>query len=56
MSALPVLLGVRQGSVLSPLLFNIVLDFLTSKIVQKILLSFRLANERVAKLQKLFDK
>ena len=57
-----VLLGVHQGSVLSPLLFNIVLNFLTSGIMQELLLSLLfaddvgLASERVSKLQGVFDK
>ena len=56
------LLGVHQGSVLSPLLFNIVLNFLTSGIMQELLLSLLfaddvgLASERVSKLQGVFDK
>src|SRR5687768_5982162 len=57
-----VLLGVHQGSVLSPLLFIIVINFLTSKLIQELLLSLLfaeyvgLASERVAKLQEVFDK
>ena len=57
-----VLLGVHQGSVLSPLLFNIVINFLTSKVMHELLLSVLfaddvgLASERVAKLQEVFDK
>src|SRR5687768_17902398 len=54
-----VLLG---GSVLSPLLFIIVINFLTSKLMQELLLSLLfaddvgLASERVAKIQEVFDK
>src|SRR5687768_2879865 len=57
-----VLHGVHQGSVLIPLLFIIVINFLTSKLMQELLLSLLfaddvgLASERVAKLQEVFDK
>ena len=57
-----VLLGVHQGSVLSPLLFNIVMNFLTSNLMQELLLSvlfaddIGLASESVVKLQEVFDK
>ena len=52
-----VLLGVHQGSVLSPLLFNIVINFLTSKVMHELLLRILfaddvgIARDRVAKLQ-----
>ena len=48
--------------VLSPLLFNIVINFLTSKVIHELLLSVLfaddvgLASARVAKLQEVFDK
>ena len=57
-----VLLGVHQGSVLSPLLFIIVINFLTSKIMQELLMSvlfaddIGLASERVEQLQEVFNK
>lgn len=56
------LLAVHQGSVLSQLSFNIVISFLTSELMQELLLSVRLAgvvglaSEKAAQLQKVFDK
>lgn len=54
--------GVHQGSVLSPLLFNIVMNYITSNITDKLLLSVLfaddvgLASDDAAKLQDIFNK
>lgn len=51
-----VLVGLHQGSVLSPLLYNIVLNFLPSNVMQVLLLNalfadhVGLASDRVEKL------
>lgn len=48
-------LGVHEDSVISPVLSNIVLNWLTSNI-QVLLLSVSIPSEIVAKIQEMFDK